>query len=273
MSKTLKVDFHLHTTESDGVLEPAALLHAVASAGMDYFSITDHDTIRVYQDHAALLKPFGRRIITGVEVSTFTGDREIHILGYGLPVSHGGLDGILSDRVQVRRARAQRIVDKLAQMGVAISMRDVERQASGNMIGRPHIARALVELGAARDVSDAFDRYIGSHCEAFAPATSTTPAQAIRVINDNAGVSVLAHPTRNAAEELLEDLVKLGLRGIEAYSTSHTPHDAERFRVLARKHNLVMTAGTDFHGPTEQNPLPGCEIDAADLSGFLQLVM
>jgi hypothetical protein len=269
---TLNVDFHLHTTESDGILEPSALLRTVASVGMDYFSITDHDTIAVYARHAELLTQFGERVVSGVEVSTNAGDREVHILGYGFDVGSSHISDILSDRVAARRQRAERVVEKLKRQGVPISMTDIARQATGEMIGRPHIARALVDVGAARDVNDAFDRYIGLDRSAYVPAATLSTASAIRAINESGGVSVLAHPTRNAAEELLESLVKVGLRGIEAYSTSHTQHDAERFRALARKHKLVMTGGTDFHGPTETNPYPGVEIDTEDLSGFLALL-
>jgi 3',5'-nucleoside bisphosphate phosphatase len=269
---TLNVDFHLHTTESDGLLEPSALLRTVASVGMDYFSITDHDTMSAYLRHAELLKKFGRRAITGIEMSTNTGDREVHILGYGITVGSNQLREILSDRAAARRKRAERVVDKLAHQGVRISMTDVARQCTGEMIGRPHIARALVELGAARDVDDAFDRYIGAGCSAYVPVTTVTPAKAIRAINDSGGVSVLAHPTRNAAEELLADFIKEGLRGIEAFSTSHTTHDSERFRALALKHKLVMTAGTDFHAPTNANPYPGVDVAEEDLAGFLALL-
>jgi predicted metal-dependent phosphoesterase TrpH len=271
--ETLNVDFHLHTTESDGILEPSALLRTIASVGMDYFSITDHDTMSVYERHGELLKKFGRRVITGVEVSTNTGDREIHILGYGFAMGPSQLREILRDRAHVRFMRAERVVEKLVRQGVRISMTDVQRQALGEMIGRPHIARALVDLGEVRDVNDAFDRYIGSGCSAYVPVTALKPEQAIRGINDSGAVSVLAHPTRNSAEELLEDFVRAGLRGIEAYSTSHTPHDAERLRSLARKHKLVMTAGTDFHAPTEANPYPGVEVDDDALAGFLSLLM
>jgi predicted metal-dependent phosphoesterase TrpH len=268
--KTLNVDFHLHTTESDGLLEPSALLRTVASVGMDYFSITDHDTMSAYEHHGELLKKFGRRVITGIEVSTNSGDREVHVLGYGFGLGPSQLREILRDRAQARRLRAERIVDKLVRQGVRISMTDVQRQALGDMIGRPHIARALVDLGATRDVSDAFDRYLGSGGSAYVPTTALPPAQAIRAISDSGGIAVLAHPTRNSAEELLDDLVRAGLRGIEAYSSSHTPHDAERLRSLARKHKLVMTAGSDFHAPTEANPYPGVEVDDADLAGFLE---
>jgi len=268
----LKVDLHTHTTISDGRLDPAALVRAIATSGLDYFSITDHDTMGMYLQHGALLEKFGNKVISGVEVSTFGEGREVHILGYGLPVGPATLDGVLTDRRLARHNRAALIVHKLRDMGVKISMSDVEGKAQGGMIGRPHIARVLVENGVARDVSDAFDRYIGSACAAFVPSSTLTPVAAIRAISECGGVSVLAHPTRNKAEELLENLVHEGLRGVEAYSTSHTAHDAQRLRAIAHKHNLVMTAGTDFHGPTDLNPLPGCEVDDDDLRGFLELV-
>jgi predicted metal-dependent phosphoesterase TrpH len=156
---------------------------------------------------------------------------------------------------------------------VPIIMPEVERHAGTSMVGRPHIARALVDNGAARDVSDAFERFIGSQCPAFVPSSTLSTAQAIAAINQSGGVSVLAHPTRNAAEELLDGLIAEGLRGIEIYSTSHTMHDAQRLRDKARRHKLAMTAGTDFHGPSEGNPAPGVEVDAADLRAFLSLVM
>jgi len=268
----LNVDFHLHTTESDGVLEASALLRTVASVGMDRFSVTDHDTLAVYERHADMLARFGERVITGIEVSTNTGNREVHILGYNIPIGPSPLREILVDRTQTRQRRAERIVEALNAQGVEISMADVRRHATGLMVGRPHIARALVDIGAARDVSDAFDRYIGADCKAYLPSSAVTPARAIQAINASGGISVLAHPTRSRAEELLEELVRDGLRGIEAYSPSHTAHDTERFRRLAHVHRLVMTAGTAFHGPTETNPYPGVDVDEADLAGFLALL-
>jgi 3',5'-nucleoside bisphosphate phosphatase len=269
---SLKIDLHLHTNESDGVLAPHALMQAVAASGLDYFSVTDHDTVAMYEHHGSLLEAFGKRAIAGVEVSTNTGEREVHILAYGMPVRAPALREILLDRTQIRRLRAERIVERLASQGVPISMEDVDRQAKGSMIGRPHIARALIALGIVPDISQAFERYLGADCSAFEPSTMLKPADAIRAINESGGIPVLAHPTRNAAEELLGDLLSAGLRGIEAYSTSHTAHDVQRFRKLAREHDLVMTAGTDFHGPTEANPLPGVEVDTADLEGFLALL-
>ena len=268
----MNVDFHLHTTESDGKLSPAELMRAVAAAGLDRFSIADHDTLAVYERHAEIFAPLSSRMVTGVEVSTNTGEREVHILGYGVRRDAPALQEILCDRTAVRRGRAERIVELLRAAGINISMDDVRRQAGSGMIGRPHIARALVESGAARDIADAFDRHIGVGCVGYLPSSTITPGQAIRAVNESGGVSVLAHPTRNKVEELLADFVRDGLMGIEAYSPSHTAHDTERFRTLAQQLGLVMSAGTDFHVATEANPKPGVDVPAEDLAGFLELI-
>lgn len=272
MRVSLHVDFHQHTTESDGLLEPAALLRAIASAGLDYFSITDHDTLAAYQHVDGMGEQLARRAVRGIEVSTQTGGREIHILGYNIPLDGGALRELLRDRAQMRRSRAERVVEKLSQLGVSIAMADVERHAKGVMIGRPHIARALVELGQSSDVENAFDLYLGSSGSAYVALTTLTSAQAIGAIRESGGVAILAHPTRNNAEALISDLRKEGLQGIEAFSPSHTPHDAQRFRALARRLGLVMTAGSDFHMATESNPRPGVEVEEEDLSGFLALI-
>ena len=252
----VNVDFHLHTTESDGKLSPAELMRAVAAAGLDRFSVTDHDTFAVYERHADVFAPLSARMVSG----------------YGVRREAPPLQEILCDRTAVRHGRAERIVELLQNAGLTITMDDVRRQAGNGMIGRPHIARALVELKAATDISDAFDRYIGVGCVAYLPSSAITPAQAIQAINASGGVSVLAHPTRNKAEELLDDLVRAGLMGIEAYSPSHTEHDTERFRALARKRDLMMSAGTDFHVPTEANPRPGVDVPVEDIAGFLRFL-
>lgn len=268
----LAVDFHLHTTESDGTLSVDKLLDSVAQAGLDYFSITDHDTFGAYSSIPKSAGPLTRRLVRGIEINTNAGAREIHILGYGIPATHSAVDDLIADRATLRKRRAHEIVAKLNGLGISISMADVQRQSMGSMIGRPHISRALVELGYAQNLDDAFARYVGSSGAAYVPLTTITPAQAIGAINQSGGVSVLAHPTRNGAELTIEELARVGLRGIEAFSPSHTLHDVERFRALAKKFKLVMTAGSDFHGPRELRPLPGVEVEDSDLAGFLALL-
>lgn len=265
----LRVDLHMHTTLSDGALTPSDLMSAVAKTGLDYFSVTDHDTLAFYAKHGDLAAPFGTRLITGVEVSTFGADREIHILGYGIPRDPRALGDVLLDRAGLRRTRARRIVERLNALGVELTMEEVEARAPAGMIGRPHIADALVQRGVVRDRGDAFERYIGSHRPAFIPSTTLAPERAIAAINACGGVSVLAHPTRNRAEDVLEELVAAGLQGVEVYSSRHDAVDAARLKEKARALNLVLTAGTDFHRPQETTPYPGREVDAEDLAPFL----
>jgi predicted metal-dependent phosphoesterase TrpH len=265
----LRVDLHMHTTLSDGALTPSELMNAVAKAGLDYFSVTDHDTLAFYAKHGDLAAPFGKRLITGVEVSTFGADREMHILGYGVPREPRALGDVLLDRAGLRRTRARRIVERLNALGVELTMEEVEALAPAGMIGRPHIADALVRRGAARDRSDAFERYIGSHRPAFIPSTTLAPERAIAAINACGGISVLAHPTRNHAEELLEALAAAGLQGVEVYSSRHDAADAARLKDKARALHLIITAGTDFHRPHDATPHPGRDVDAQELAPFL----
>ena len=268
----MKIDLHLHTTQSDGALDIATLLRSVALSGLDYFSITDHDTMQAYVRHRSLLAPHAIRLIPGIELSTSLDGKEIHILGYNVSPDCGPLKTITANRAEMRQRRADAIIAKLQAAGTPIAMEEVRRYAGGAIIGRLHISHALVASGYARDTDDAFARFIGSSGSAYVPLTTASPRQAIAAITQCGGVAVLAHPTRNGADGLLEELRRAGLRGIEAYSPSHTPHDVERFRALAKSYDLVITAGTDFHQPTPAHPQPGVEIDATDFAPFLRLL-
>ena len=268
----MRIDLHLHTTHSDGTLAPTALLQLVAQAGLDYFSITDHDTLATYHEHADVLNRYATRLLSGVELSTALDGSDIHILGYNISPDCRPLKSVLGDRRAIRERRAKQIVDKLNDAGVSLTMEEVRIQAGSGSIGRPHVARALVQRQAARDVSDAFARFLGQDAIAYVPSSTLTPADAIGMIKGCGGVAVLAHPVRNGAEAHLPELLAAGLDGIEAYSPSHTPHDVERFCALARQRRLVITGGTDFHQPTAERPRPGVEIEEDDLTSFLELV-
>lgn len=268
----LKIDLHLHTTESDGMLTPPKLVRSVALAGLDYFAVTDHDTMTAYSRAPEAFEPHATRLIRGIELSTSAGGKEVHILGYRVRPECAALARLLADRAEVRSRRAEQIVDKLAGAGIALRMADVQRQCQGSIIGRPHIARALIERGFVRNNEEAFARYLGAGCIAYVPSSEVTPAQAIQAIRECGGIAVLAHPARSGVDHLLSQLIASGLQGIEAFSPSHTPHDVERYRALAKALGLVTTGGTDFHQPTESYPRPGVEIEASDLAPFLSLL-
>ncbi|MBC5806214.1 MAG: PHP domain-containing protein [Candidatus Eremiobacteraeota bacterium] len=252
------------------MLTPEELMRCVATAGLDYFSVTDHDTIAAYQRHSDVFAPHRTRLINGIEVSTVSGEREVHILAYRC-AGDGELTTLMGDRPALRRARVEHIVGKLSGCGVAITMEAVQRHARGDVLGRPHVARALVQNGYATDVSDAFARYLGAGAPAYVASTTVKAQDVIAAIRHDGGVAVLAHPLRNDAEAEVERLARCGLQGIEAFSPSHQEHDVDRLRSLAAKLGLVKTAGSDFHGPTETRPRPGVTVERAEIDSFLEL--
>jgi len=268
----LRIDLHLHTTESDGMLDPAALMRSVAAAGLDLFAVTDHDTMAAYVRSAPVFSEHASRLVAGVELSTVAAGREVHILGYNISPGCDGLQRLLEERVMSRITRAERIVAALNAAGVAVSMDEVRRQATGTSIGRPHVARALVDRGHARDIGDAFARYIGSEGIAYEPLSGIASERAIATVRECGGVAVLAHPALNGAGQRIAELQRAGLQGVEVYSPSHTPHEVAYYRALARDSGLVVTGGTDFHAPSELYPRPGVEIEASELAPFLELI-
>lgn len=269
----MQVDFHTHTTESDGRLTAASLLDAVRKAGIDYFSVTDHDTMTAYERHAELLAPLKRRLVRGMEISTHVDGRDVHILAYNVPLGPSPLREVLGDRRNARQVRADAILEKLHEASIGLTAVDVERQAQGAGVGRAHIARALVAKGYARDTDDAFARFLRPGAAAYVPLTTLTPHRAVRTIRESGAVPVLAHPSRAGAECFVEELAACGLQGIEVFYRTHLPHDVAHYRAVAEQFSLVMTAGSDFHEPTEDVPLPGRQVDAADIEPFLELVL
>jgi 3',5'-nucleoside bisphosphate phosphatase len=266
------VDFHLHTDESDGDLAPAALALMLRQIGLDRVSITDHDTLAAYERHAAAFAPLAARLIRGVEVSTRAQERDIHLLAYGVPLGPSPLTELLRDRERLRRERVGLIVEKLRSAGIALTSEEVSGQTAGSIVGRRHIARAIVARGDARDISDAFDRYLAPGACAFVPPISPSPVEAIQAIRESGAIAVLAHPARNNAFELLPELVRGGLQGLEVFYGGHDAHETEHYKEIARRLGLVLTAGSDFHGPTAARPRPGMDVAPEDIDGFLELV-
>ncbi|MDQ6780665.1 MAG: PHP domain-containing protein [Candidatus Eremiobacteraeota bacterium] len=268
----MKVDLHLHTTQSDGLLDPPALVQAVARAGLDYFAVTDHDTMAAYELHAPVFAAHAARLIPGVELSTSADGKEIHILGYGISPACPALHDLVAQRGGLRMRRAERIVRALNAAGVALHLGDVLALATGASVGRAHIARALVASGGARDMEDAFSRYLGAGAVAYVPLPGITPQQAIAAVRACGGVAVLAHPARSQADALIPELRRAGLQGIEAYAPSHDLHEVARYRSLAAALDLAITAGSDFHQATALHPQPGVELEADELAPFLALL-
>lgn len=243
------IDLHTHTTASDGLLSPAELVREASRRGISVLGLTDHDTIDGLAE-AIEAAPPGLTIVPGVELSTTIPGPEIHILGYFVdpvdPVFIGRLAALARDRV----ARITTVVRLLNGAGYAVDLDAILAQADEGSIGRPHVARALIELGAAADMNDAFQRFLRRGTVGWTPRSPFTAEDAVRLLLDNGAVPVLAHPdsTRDV-EGTLRRLVPAGLRGLEVYYGEYPETRQQELFVMARAYGLTPTGGSDFHGP------------------------
>ena len=248
------VDLHVHSTASDGSLSPSQIIQAAKKAGLKAISITDHDTLEgtIEALECPGLAPL--EVISGIEMSVRFSSGSMHILGYLVDTDDGGLRKTLKTVQKARAERNVRIVNKLKKLGIDIQYSDVLAVAGTGQIGRPHFAQALVVKGAVGTVEEAFHRFLKKGRPAYASRYRLEPAEALETIATAGGVPVLAHPSslmvkgEAALDRLLKDLKNVGLKGIEVYYPDHSPEQEAVYKRLARRHGLVMTGGTDFHG-------------------------
>ncbi len=241
------VDLHAHSTASDGSQRPAAAVAAAHAAGLTAFALTDHDTLAGIPEAQVAADACGLRLIAGVELSVHQGAEEVHLLGL-----HIRDVAALQERLELyrdhRRARAQRIVEKLNVAGLAVTMDAVLAAADGGAIGRPHVARALVAGGFVRDVREAFDKWLAAGRAAYVDKERLDIAEGIRIIHEAGGIAVYAHPGPDGRRETIEPLVALGLDGLEVRHPSHSREDELRLAALAGFLGLVVSGGSDWHG-------------------------
>jgi len=263
------VDFHSHTTESDGTLSPLALDGAMRKRGVSVYSITDHDSLGAYD---VLEREPGVRI-PGVEINTNYRGNEVHILGYGFPLGDTELRSTLDSNRRERGARARRMVEALQAAGCAISFEDVLAGAAEDTpLGRPHVARALVRAGFASDIDGAFRNFLAAGKPGYMPFDHITPSEAIGVIARSGGVPVLAHPGRLKDETIIDECAAAGIVGLEVFYPTHQPGQVAHFRAVASRLGLVMTGGSDYHDARWNGRTVGMEIEPADIEPFLELV-
>jgi len=251
------IDLHAHSTRSDGVLTPAALIRNVAAAGVRLFSLTDHDTLAGYRDlMGSGAVPNDMTLIPGVEINALVArdlglwEGELHILGFGMDPDDDAFEATLGAQRASRRGRFDRTVALLRQIGMPIDAQVAGLDtADDDALGRPTIARALIAAGFATSVEDAFTRIIGHGMPGYVRREGLGPEEAIRAIRDAGGLPVLAHfreaPTR---PDVIRELVDIGLGGLEVYYRSFDQPTVEAMTVVARANGLVMTGGSDYHG-------------------------
>ncbi len=242
-------DLHVHTYFSDGTYSPEQLVKAALKEGISCLGVTDHDTLEGVVPVQEAAKGHDLEIIGGIELSTEISGKDIHILGYFLDATEGPLVDNFRKAQQVRVERAEKMIGKLKEMGVAdIDMDDVSKQTKTDSIGRPHVAKILKEKGCVSTIGEAFDKYIGEGCPAYVPKYKMTPIKAIELIRESSGVAVLAHPMVNNKDEIIPRLVKAGLQGIEVYYPNCCKEVIKYYEGIAQKHGLAVTGGSDSHG-------------------------
>lgn len=259
------VDLHSHSTASDGSLRPAEVAELAARSGLSAWALTDHDTVGGIAEAQETSRRLGIDFLPGIEVSAeFPPPGTLHILGYGIDPTSASLAEATGQLRHGRDTRNPRIVARLRELGVAITMAEVEAEAGpgmagGPVIGRPHIAAVLVRKGYVSSIKQAFDKYLAQGGAAYFDKERLSPARAFEVIRQAGGIPVLAHPVQlrmqNSAQldRIVKDLKDLGLGGIEVLHSDHALADVEACMALARRYNLLMTGGSDFHGAKKKD--------------------
>ncbi len=250
------VDLHAHSTASDGAHSPTDAVTAAHAAGLSAFALTDHDTLAGIAEAQSAADALGLRLVPGVELSVHQGTREIHLLGLHIR-DVAALQGELEVYRGHRRARAVAIVERLNAAGVPLTFDAVLAIAHDAAIGRPHVAKALIAGGFARDARDAFDRYLGAGRPAYVDKERLDVGDGIALIHRAGGIAVLAHPGPEGRRESIEPLLGAGLDGLEVLHPSHSADDRARLGALAEHLALVPSGGSDWHGAMQGSRVLG----------------
>lgn len=249
------IDLHVHTTASDGTLSPAAVVQEAQVNGLSLLGITDHDTVEGIAEAVAAAEGTGLTVVPGVELSVGQETREIHVLGYLFDPADPTLCETLSRIQAAREGRNEQIISQLGRLGFPVSPARVREIAGKGTVGRPHIAKGLVEAGHVSSVSEAFRRFLARGRPAYVGRERLTPAEAAALIRGAGGVAVLAHPAKLDGKGMIERVLEEGMEGIEVYHSDHTQSDVQLLLTLARERALLVTGGSDSHGPYSDRPL------------------
>lgn len=247
---TERIDLHLHSNRSDGLLEPAEVIAAAQEAGLLAVALTDHDTLSGVEEAGEAAAAIGLPFVPGIEFSCYDENGSTHLLGYFVGPGHTELAEYLETARNLRVERAEQMVGKLNRLGVELTLADVKAQASEQgLIARPHVARALVAGGWVKDYNEAFYRFIAAGQPAYVPTWRISPAEGIRRIQEAGGLAILAHAGKSHSESAIRALVEAGLDGLETLHPEHGPYEVRRLRRLVEEHSLLETGGSDWHGP------------------------
>ncbi len=247
------LDLHTHSTASDGSLSPAALVQLAKKINLTAIALCDHDTTSGLTEANSTAEQIGQEFVPGIELSATWQDITVHIVGLYVNPENSTLQEILSRTRCMRNERNPRIIAALQRLGIDITMVDVTSDVQGDAVGRPHIARQLIRKGVVKSTDEAFKKYLGAGAPAHVPKERLHASMAIETIRKAGGVPILAHPHQTslptaALDPFVGELTDLGLLGIEVFCSGYNSNRVAAYTRIARRHGLVRSGGSDFHG-------------------------
>lgn len=243
----MKYDLHVHSTYSDGRRTVLELAAEAKELGLGGFALTDHDTVDGWADIPEAERIYGIKIFPGIEISTLKDGTDVHILGYALK-DLSPLKAKLVFLAESRRERILKMISKLKEQGMALNPDDVLAAAGNGTVGRPHLAEEMVKRGYVNHQQEAFKKYLGRGKSCYVERALISPEEAIGLISRCGGYAVLAHPGLDHVIRFLDDFVGAGLKGLEVHHSSHNRVNSQKFAAMAAEKDLVITAGSDYHG-------------------------
>ncbi|NQU11505.1 PHP domain-containing protein [bacterium] len=249
----MEVDLHLHSCLSDGTWTPAELVGRARAAGLAAIAVADHDTMAAVPDLLRAGPRAGVEVIAAVEITCQIDNREVHLLGYFPGADRRwespALQAALAGARALRHQRVEQFAERFQELGIPLTVAEIEACAAGGALGRPHVAQALVKRGVVAHPEEAFARFLKRGRPGFVDRYRMPAAEAISQVRGAGGVPVLAHPALAGFDHRIPELMDQGLAGLEAWHCQHSPGQTEKYRALARQLGLLVTGGSDCHGP------------------------
>ncbi|MCL2495804.1 MAG: PHP domain-containing protein [Clostridiales bacterium] len=260
---------HIHSSASDGCLDVVEIIDlARANRNLRGIAITDHDTVAGLPRAIEYAKKVEYTLIAGIELSTEYGDYDVHILGYWIDAHKLANDGRLAQMGRARAERCREMARRLEDLGMPVDVEAViAGVAKGGVLGRPHMAQAMVDAGYASSIKEAFGKWLGRGLPAYVPRLKFTPREALAMVIEAGGAAVLAHPGVGVPDHLAQSLPRHGLTGIEVYHSEHNREEEKKYLQMARRYRLAAMGGSDFHQPGAREI--GCHVTAPDQLHFL----
>jgi predicted metal-dependent phosphoesterase TrpH len=254
------IDLHTHTTASDGRCTPAELVDRAANAGVTVLGVADHDTMTALSDLQAAALPRGVEVVPGIEITAVESRRDVHVLGYFLDAANARLAAFLQAQRATRVARLSAIGERLAALGMPVDLTPLLEEAgrqTGRSLGRPRVARLMIDAGYVADSREAFDKWLAAGCPAFVERTGASVAEVIALVHAAGGLASLAHPGRTRVDSRIDVFTEAGLDALEVYHPDHDADTVARYGLTARRLGLLVTGGSDFHGDPAHGLEPG----------------